>query len=389
LKGQSPLAYRTSPDRLGDAALASRYQPLLLHARGERWFPTAVDSYLAGAELRGSRGGRLGSKLKPSTLAHFAGCRRRPRVRCFRLTIRCATGDDECAADRAQARPASYYRVIRARPGEPKPRELVPGSPMGAVDAVVQYWLFYRYDDWKSRGGGFRQWHEADWEVVTIGLSEPPGAAPAGDDPRLLFVGFSQHCGGHWRPVARTLGGTLAVPDPRIEAETAAWRRPPKKPRRLQAGIVHGSHPIAYVALGSHALYPTPVPRVPNWAECKDLKLAGTLLGPSYSAGAREGMEYAGPGARPAPDLADHALPPLKRVDGGTNFMRFAGFWGAGDETHLLGLPAATGDGPETPALKPLWKHPLETIFCSRHWRPTGSCSRLQQLAPSKKPTSG
>jgi len=79
---------------------------------------------------------------------------------------------------------------------------------------VLQYWLFYRYNDWWNQ-------HEADWEVVMVYLtSVDPDATPTA-------VAYSSHLAGRWRPW--------------LEAER------------------DGDHPIVYVARGSHAQYFAPI----------------------------------------------------------------------------------------------------------------------------------
>jgi hypothetical protein len=229
---------------------------------------------------------------------------------------------------------------------------------------VIQYWYFYRYDDWRGRGGKFVQLHQGDWEVMTLGFRD---GAP-------LFAGYSQHCGGAWKRWSRTIGGIPSGTDDRTREERAAWRITPRSTPRLHAGVVHGSHPIAYVARGSHAFYPDPLTRVPNWAECKNLTFAGALLGPSYSAGAREGMSFRGPG-RTLPSVDARAqLAPLIVVTNDTAFMRYRGLWGGGDATLLFGRLATEGPGPETPAYKRLWRDPLGVIFCSPYWTPVQHC---------------
>ena len=45
---------------------------------------------------------------------------------------------------------------------------------------------------------GIHQHHEGDWEAVTVGLSAD----------RPLFVDWSAHCAGEWRPFA---GATLVA----------------------------------------------------------------------------------------------------------------------------------------------------------------------------------
>ncbi len=73
---------------------------------------------------------------------------------------------------------------------------------------TIQYWLFYFYNDWFNK-------HEGDWEVVQVILSA---------DEQPLWVVYSQHHGGVRRPWASTS----------VEEKT---------------------HPVVYVARGSHANY--------------------------------------------------------------------------------------------------------------------------------------
>lgn len=73
---------------------------------------------------------------------------------------------------------------------------------------VLQYWLFYYYNDWFNK-------HEGDWELVQVMLD------PQGEPQEVVL---SQHHGGTRR----------------------VWR---------DTQIEEGTHPVAYVALGSHANY--------------------------------------------------------------------------------------------------------------------------------------
>lgn len=97
--------------------------------------------------------------------------------------------------------PTIYGRVVR--------QAGVPGK------LAVQYWFFYVYNDWVNT-------HEGDWEMIQLNFDAPtPDAALAGHPTE---VGYSQHS----------------------SAERATWGQAP-----LQ--IVGGTHPVVYVANGSHA----------------------------------------------------------------------------------------------------------------------------------------
>lgn len=75
---------------------------------------------------------------------------------------------------------------------------------------VLQYWLFYYYNDWWNQ-------HEADWEVAMVFLD---------DQERPVTVACSSHLAGAWRSWEAT-------------EPVGADKR----------------HPMVYVARGSHALY--------------------------------------------------------------------------------------------------------------------------------------
>ncbi len=108
--------------------------------------------------------------------------------------------------------------------------------PFPELEVVVQYWQYSLVDDWRStpRGvtlpGGrrvplpvIRQHHEGDWEAVTVGLSA--------DTP--LFVDWSAHCAGEWRPFAgatprrrreRRAHSSRLLDRPRVARQPAAAR---------------------------------------------------------------------------------------------------------------------------------------------------------------------
>ena len=102
---------------------------------------------------------------------------------------------------------AQYRRVIETR----KPPRLVYGRVRrdGGL-TVLQYWLFYYYNDWWNQP-------EADWEVAMVYLD-------ASNQP--VSVACSSHLAGTWRTWEAT--------------EPAGTEK---------------QHPQVYVARGSHALY--------------------------------------------------------------------------------------------------------------------------------------
>jgi hypothetical protein len=334
-----------------DQLLADAYVPTLAFTEHERWAPISVESYLSHAGLGEAVMSGPASVTEPTKSPPVCDvenlrtpCRpqtvdRLPRScpgladsPCFRLTIDCATGDEPCAnghgakADPGE-RPAVYARVIR-KETEPNVFKAV-GPYRKDLAIIVQYWFFYRYDEWTQTvlGGRLTQRHESDWEAITIGLSAR----------KPLFAAYSSHCGGSWRG-----WGPGLIP-------AAPTARP-------------WTHPLVAVAEGSQANYPrADQARAPEWESCSGLPTLTAGLA-SYASNIRDRTAYDRLWAPPRPTLVDASSPP----------MSFPGSWGRHDETvltnhsvHPLGKP---GGGPRTPSLQPLWQDPVGRIFCNTYW---------------------
>ena len=94
---------------------------------------------------------------------------------------------------------------------------------------VLQYHFFYAFNDWRLAANGINH-HEADWELVAVYLKN--------DVPHAVL--FSQHNGGNMEP----------------------WKSVCKV---MDKGGDPSTHPLVYVALGSHGNYCHPeVIRSPN-----------------------------------------------------------------------------------------------------------------------------
>jgi hypothetical protein len=114
--------------------------------------------------------------------------------------------------------PEAAWAQYRDAIGKPRPPEqqgnVVYARVQPVEDArvakVLQYWLFYYYNDWWNT-------HEADWEVAMVYLD-------SADQP--VAAACSSHLSGTWRP----------------------WGA-------LDLGTDGGSHPTIYIARGSHAMY--------------------------------------------------------------------------------------------------------------------------------------
>ena len=183
-----------------DAELATTYAPALYFHENERYRPQPIEVMLDRARLRQTIAG-------------------------VEATIK----DTVIAGDLADAPPDSYvdlwygqdytsgylnytaHGYIYDRDGL---RDNYPITIYSRVDhapdgrIAIQYWLFYYYNDWYNK-------HEGDWEMIQVELDA------AGQPARAVYA---QHHGGTKRP----------------------WDAVDK---------VDGTHPLAYVAQGSHATY--------------------------------------------------------------------------------------------------------------------------------------
>jgi hypothetical protein len=182
-------------------------------------------------------------------------------------------------------------------------------------DVALQYWFCYYFDDWANI-------HEGDWESITLFLRRQDRA---------------------WQP----LGATYS------EHENGArrhWR---------DMELLEGTHPIVYVASGSHASYFQHVP------EGHTTELAGIFLGKlkfkiGSSDGARDFVPPPGDQHLPLAPCVEVFPDPIAIVSPDNparrhlKWMGFKGSWGARE----LGRFIAGGPiGPSHKGLK--WLHPF------------------------------
>jgi hypothetical protein len=337
-------------DGLTDAQIAARFSPrLALHA-DERYAPTSADFLLAlGATLVNRSGGLVHpAPLSPGLMPVGASCSGGlPCAYAVRLGCGLSAGRP-CPAPAGAPR-LIYARVVRRHPlrGTPPAWLARPDArmPFPGLEIVVQYWFYSLVDDWHSTprsvaipGAGtvrlpvINQHHEGDWEAVTIGTSAD----------RPLFVDWSAHCSGEWRPFA---GATL-VADPGGER----------------------THPVSWVALGSHANLPAPVTARPRWWTC-DPRVATfvhqrvqALIGPVAVAALGGRLDD----ALGILDRAGSGPPqafPVALVNRAVWPMTFPGIWGGRERIDVGPAGRALGWSPPTPTLQPLWRDPLATIF--------------------------
>lgn len=289
-------------DDLSPDELLARYQPVLVFDLSERFRPTAVEDFLADAELQrqGPGGTYQAAEMPPPGLPVDGEGWRLDHRGCTPAGGLAAVG---CYAA-AQTGPSVVYGRHEVRAGT----------------IVLQYWLFYDHNYWSLQypPSGFAwQAHEGDWEVVSVVLDAEQSPVEAA---------YSQHCTG----------------------ERRAW-----------AGVQKqgGTHPVVYVATGSHAnlfapglhpialqCYPPPIRAILQQNGITPLDfvvMPGVVLGPGTSE--------------------------IVRIhDNAPRWLRFPGTWG---EAQFVNIPAPVGPGivpfgtsPEGPQAHDVWADPLGTI---------------------------
>lgn len=308
-----------------DARLLQTYQPVLVFHPGELFRPTKVQSFVADSELERF----VGTNLAQLPLDAF-------------WTV---VDPDPEPGDLPQPTPGVFYRLDQVGCEADAPlagnacyaAAWQEGSGGDAVygrvartesQTVLQYWLFY-YDNPlllpPTPVGTFWQSHEGDWELVNVILDENEQPAEAA---------YSQHCTG----------------------QRKAW-----------AGVEKsgGTHPVAYVALGSHANYfapgagslgaipiPTaciPPPIVPILPSLPFLQVVDQVVDGS-AVGA-----VVGPPGSGLPAATIHAIE-------GMNWSTFGGRWGESEyfftPIPLGPIPAGAvpvGLAPASPANQASW----------------------------------
>ena len=207
--------------------------------------------------------------------------------------------DCYASADAAHAAPLTAYGAAFDSPGR----------------VVLEYWLFYPFDLYSVSNppNEFWQDHEADWETVAVVLDTTSGA------PKPLLVATSRHCSGARRE----------------------WTRVERR----------GTHPVVYVALGSHATYYAPG-EVPLERRC--WPPVARAIFTAYGVPLRD---HVARGTAVAP-----AIVTVTTVS--PSWMAFTGKWGETQYVHFpRNAPFAYGLGPAGPAFHALWKRPLQTVL--------------------------
>jgi hypothetical protein len=265
--------------------LARRFEPVLRYTQGELFFPMPVERYVeASALFRRTPGKKAPELVAPaatldlSTLITYAGerggvdfelhfvdkplnrkayrrWRRRPdrtrfhggspfaMVGMFGRIIDSIMRLSLIMRGKVPGGFAAAAHVRYQEAGAPTPTYYV-RVVRDAGYLVLQYWFFYAMNDWRSTFAGVND-HEADWEQITLFLTEPDEAGP-----QLAWVAFSAH---------DEMGDDLRrrVDDPDLD-------------------LIDGTHPVVHAGAGSHSgaylpgdyivtVAPPPLERLTRW----------------------------------------------------------------------------------------------------------------------------
>jgi len=276
------------------ATLLARHVPILVLHPAEQIGPTSVEGFLADSDLQ--RRATAGWEPTPGPLpAGGADLRLDQRT---------------CVASNGPAATPCYAGTQAAHGSGP----VVYGAALRRGKRIdLQFWIWYPWDVYSPTvpPGELWQVHEGDWEAVSVIVGAK--GAP-------LEVGYSEHDEG----VRRT------------------WAKAPRQ----------GLRPLVYVALGSHANYPTPgtQPFDPR------------VVDPIFISVIRQN-------GQPAVDHTGHGRvvrPRLVRVTATSPaWMAFAGGWGeAGYLRTPGGEPQAySTTGPHGPAFHEQWRRPVADVM--------------------------
>ena len=280
------------PTPQSDQELARRYAPVFYFHPDEIFRPQPVDVILEQARLRRSR--RLWFDTNVLLTVDALDLLQIDTDRNDSLDVWYGDGGGSAYTNYSAHR-AFYEAALSPAAGGPPVTVYAHVARDSTGHITLQYWALYFYNDWFNK-------HEGDWEMVQVILG------PEGHPESVVL---SQHHGGTRR----------------------AWS---------QAPVEAGTHPVAYVALGSHANYFVGDEIYPNTQEIADRRI--TIL------------DRTGVAGRVIPDVI--LLPKRERLatapDDWTRaaWLPFRGRWGEaaahGDFGGPLG-PADKGEQWERP----------------------------------------
>lgn len=340
-RGTVPAVSVQSVPPAGQVAyLAERFVPQFELASGEPWRPTTVGWYVAHSIKTSSR------KFCGPSKTETQGCRELCDMETGgKCASRCDEPDPQACAP-AGGNPDAVYYLYEDAANTPQDHPAQSGHDW----AVIEYWIFYNYDS--LHAGLVKQWHQSDWEQVSVLLDRTPVTV------HPVEVAFSEHCYGTIRPATRV-----------------SW---------------NGSHPVSFVGLGSHANYPTHNDLPIRNLQCltrqspRYLGAAGLFFNPvvagwslelpaAYLIGLRDHTNRTRP-------IADVQPIPQKSTP---DIWLFHGYWGVDNNLRVEvgGLP--TGAGPASPQDQNPSVYPFKDMFCNSSWLKLAPTPATAWVCPS------
>ena len=315
-----------------DARLLETFQPVLVFHPAEPFRPTKIHSFVEDSELERF----IGSSPQQLPLDAFwtvVDADPEPdELPAPAPGVFLRLDQSACEADAPLAGRDCYAAAAKAGGGAAAMHGRVVRTD---TRIVLQYWLFY-YDNPlllpPTPVGTFWQSHEGDWEVVNVVL---------GTNEEPLEAAYSQHCSGQrksWAAVEK-LSGT--------------------------------AHPVAYVALGSHANYFAPgsgqLGAIPISPACIPSPIAPILPMLPFLQVVDQVLDGSGGGAVVGPP--GHGFKPatIRRIEG-KEFSVFGGRWGESEyfftPIPLGPIPAGSvpvGLAPASPGNQQNWN--IDTVL--------------------------
>ena len=291
------------------------YEPVLFFHSSEDWAPESVETFLADARLEKQVAKGSWKTVSGPVPTSSSGCTLSP---CYRLNLPCPLHGGDACYERMPVRtgewrrPVAYGRVVAVPPGSaPAPGFSAPPK------YLVRYWLFYEFDDYHTLRKRMWQAHEGDWESISIAI---------GADAQPQFAAYSQHCSGTVRE----------------------WSTVEKRDT---------THPVAYVALGSHANYFTNTPSSTRFTECLKSGTASATVTRIARLAQERIVDRTGTAHPLGPPQTPGVVTPLTIVPldpASVAWARFPGRWGEGQLLWLGTTPqpftsVSQGYGPSTP----------------------------------------
>jgi hypothetical protein len=270
-----------APPSAATLALAHRYAPVLRLSAGEPYHPLRLEDYLSVSTLH--------SGVPP----HGPLLQMHPTL----FSLPAVGGSFYLDVSRAEPNShASRYPGIEQRLRASRPRSTVyfhVARQAATGRVAIEYWFLYLYNNFYDK-------HEADWEGVTVFLH---GTSPLG-------VSYSAHQGRRW----------------------SRW---------ASQSAQNGTHPIVYVAYGSHANYSAP--------GRYSIRVCWTLHARHCTVTPKADVAT-GTGATLAPSGDD-----LLQLGG----PRYAGDWGSGN--YILGI-GRTSDHVTDPRRRSEYTNPFTIL---------------------------